>query len=321
MDTNEIERALRRILENEDAARPSAQNDEAAKVQQVWNELAVLKSQPDYAALLGRPTLRERLVSGLDAVRSFGTGPVYAAIASAAAVAAIVLLVKAPSNEPGSERFATQIAETRDVVLKDGTHIALGPKSAMEVSFTADERRVSVTPGESYFEVASNPERPFVVTAGDTRITVVGTKFNVKYDNNVVRVAVVEGLVKVIPHLSAPGSAAASVPAGNEAIVSRTAERAVVESIDLSFPPDSWRTGQLYYDDVSLDEIVFDLNRHLRGNVRIDSATLGQARLTTSFPAGQAVQFLEGLPSLLPLEVQHRADGEFVLVDAAAESP
>jgi transmembrane sensor len=327
-DMNEVERAMRRLLEEEGASRrakagdeqpsiPGANEDEAAKVRRVWNELGSLQSHPEYEDLLGAPTARERIVAAFQGLRSFAPAPVLAAAAAVAAIT-VAILVRAPSQAPTSEHFSTQVAETRDVVLQDGTHVALGPKSAMEVTFTAGERRVSVMPGESYFEVAPNAKRPFVVTAGNTRITVVGTKFNVKYDNNVVRVSVVEGLVNVLP-TSAPGAQAASVAAGNEATVSRAAQYAVVEPIDLSSPPDSWRTGQLYYDDVSLDEIVFDLNRHLAGQVRIDSVNLGQARLTTSFSTEQAVQFLEGLPNLLPVEIRRPTENEFVLTDATAQ--
>jgi transmembrane sensor len=326
-DIHEVERALRHLLEEEGAGKranageqpsiPVANEDEAAKVRRVWNDLESLKAHPEYEALLGRPTVRERFVAALQGLRSFAPGPALAAAATVAAIT-VAILVRAPSQAPTSEHFSTQVAEARDVVLQDGTHVALGPKSAMEVTFTAGERRVSVMPGESYFEVAPNPKRPFVVTAGDTRITVVGTKFNVKYDNNVVRVSVVEGLVNVLP-TSSPGAQAAAVAAGNEATVSRAAQHAVVEPINLSFPPDSWRTGQLYYDDVSLDEIVFDLNRHLAGQVRIDSVHLGQARLTTSFSTEQAVQFLEGLPNLLPVEIRRPTENEFVLTDATAQ--
>jgi transmembrane sensor len=51
--------------------------------------------------------------------------------------------------------------------------------------------------GEAFFEVAKDPNRPFVVSAGSKRVVAVGTKFSVRRDADSVGVVVTEGKVRV----------------------------------------------------------------------------------------------------------------------------
>jgi transmembrane sensor len=300
----------------EPAFRRLADHAEYLQAQRAWDELGDLKSDPDYAALLGTPTFRERLVALGRLPGALLAWPAYGKIGGAVAAAVVAVAVIAGIG-PGAapERFTTQFAETRQLALQDGTQLALGPKSAVEVTFSSQKREVTMAPGEAFFEVSHDPARPFVITAGDTEITVVGTRFDVKYDAGGVRVSVVEGLVQVrppsaVPFLKAPPLA---VSAGREANVLR-AGAPVVQAVQRGDRADAWRTGELNYADVPLGEIVSDLNRYLPGEIRVSSDALSKERLTASFRADQAAQFLDSLPGVLPLVVQRQAGGRVVLV-------
>lgn len=67
-----------------------------------------------------------------------------------------------------------------DLILEDGTHVWLNAGSQMRFpsAFRGDERRVYIE-GEAYFDVAQNPEMPFIVETRDQILTVTGTKFNI----------------------------------------------------------------------------------------------------------------------------------------------
>lgn len=66
------------------------------------------------------------------------------------------------------------------LTLCDGTHIWLNAESSITfpARFDGKERRVTAS-GELYFEVAHNPEQPFVVEVARATLTVLGTSFNV----------------------------------------------------------------------------------------------------------------------------------------------
>lgn len=86
------------------------------------------------------------------------------------------------------------------VVLADGTKVWLNSASSLEFpsNFTGTSRRVSLK-GEGYFEVAHNPDNPFIVQAEDTEVKVLGTHFNINtYDNEPVgKTTLLEGSVQV----------------------------------------------------------------------------------------------------------------------------
>ena len=86
------------------------------------------------------------------------------------------------------------------VVLGDGTSVCLNSESELRypVQFDCGERRVFLR-GEGYFEVAKDPEHPFVVEVEDAKIEVLGTIFNVSgyAEEERVVTTLVEGVVRL----------------------------------------------------------------------------------------------------------------------------
>lgn len=90
---------------------------------------------------------------------------------------------------------------TYEVVLPDGSSVFLNSSSRLiyPTAFTGDARTVKLI-GQAYFEVASNPAKPFKVIANGVNIQVYGTGFDVNAyaDEPVVKATLVHGSVKVL---------------------------------------------------------------------------------------------------------------------------
>lgn len=86
------------------------------------------------------------------------------------------------------------------LVLSDGTKVWLNANSSIRfpATFNGDTRSVSIK-GEAYFEVAKNKAKPFLVTAKEATVTVLGTHFNIMAyeDESVMTTTLLEGAVKV----------------------------------------------------------------------------------------------------------------------------
>jgi transmembrane sensor len=93
--------------------------------------------------------------------------------------------------------YQTAHGETRTITLADGTHVRLDAASTLNVRLGWFARRARLGEGEASFDVAHDPARPFDVAAGDQRVRVVGTEFNVSDYAGVVDVAVRRGVVEV----------------------------------------------------------------------------------------------------------------------------
>lgn len=101
-------------------------------------------------------------------------------------------------NTTGLNTLITPEAAIYTIFLPDGTKAMLNASSSLEFpsKFANNQREVKIT-GEVYFEVTSNPSRPFIVQSGDLKIKVLGTKFNINAYKRNKRIALVEGKVQV----------------------------------------------------------------------------------------------------------------------------
>jgi transmembrane sensor len=93
---------------------------------------------------------------------------------------------------PAGSRTVVQLSDGSEV------HLNYGSKLKYPQSFTGDSRGVILS-GEGYFNIAPNPEKPFVVKAGKLNVRALGTKFNVQAypGEEIIATTLVEGKVVV----------------------------------------------------------------------------------------------------------------------------
>jgi ferric-dicitrate binding protein FerR (iron transport regulator) len=84
------------------------------------------------------------------------------------------------------------------IILSDGTLVWLRDGASLKYtgSFSSTNREVTLT-GEALFEVARDPEHPFVINCGRYLASVLGTSFNIKATDSAVELTVLTGKVKI----------------------------------------------------------------------------------------------------------------------------
>src|SRR5690606_26427505 len=95
-------------------------------------------------------------------------------------------------RDPG---IATGIGEQRYLTLEDGSRVTLNTATRIVVRVEPEQRLIELDHGEALFEVAKNPNRPFVVVAADKQVRALGTSFVVRRESSQVAVTLVEGKV------------------------------------------------------------------------------------------------------------------------------
>jgi ferric-dicitrate binding protein FerR (iron transport regulator) len=111
------------------------------------------------------------------------------------------LVTSQPATAADTSHIEISVArgQTYDITLSDGTHVRLNAGSSLRFPSlqAGSERRVALS-GEAWFEVAYNPDKPFIVDAAGAAIRVLGTNFNVRaYNNTASSVVLVSGSVEV----------------------------------------------------------------------------------------------------------------------------
>ena len=210
--------------------------------------------------------------------------------AAAAAVIAAVLLAGGLTTVLLSKRLAqpvtvvTQLGERSQVVLPDGTKVWLNSSSSVEyvAPFFSRQRRVKME-GEAYFEVEHDRRAPFVVSTNGLDIEVLGTRFNIRNDDNEHRVTTVllEGAVKAY----ASGREQASVrlhPAQQLVFDTRTHAMRLTDcpSAERSI---NWIDGRFCFEHDTFGEIVAELKRYYNVDIRFMDNRLRDMRFSGNF--------------------------------------
>ncbi|MDY6947935.1 MAG: FecR domain-containing protein, partial [Pseudomonadota bacterium] len=215
------------------------------------------------------------------------------------------------SDDELQQSYATPIAGTGSSVLPDGSRVELGADSRITTRYTARQRSISVDFGEAYFLVAKDPSRPFLVDAGEMKVTAVGTAFNVRRNNDRVVIAVSEGRVQLdnteSADMAAPSTGATPLEAGQQAIYShdsRTMTIAEIKAADVA----SWRSGVLKYMHEPLGSVAQDLSRYHNKRIIISDARLSAMPFTGTVFSTRIGDALSALESVFPLTVQERSD-------------
>lgn len=143
------------------------------------------------------------------------------------------------------------------LVLPDGTRVWLNAASSITypTAFTGNTRKVSIT-GEAYFEVTKNPVHPFIVTANDATITVLGTHFNVMAyaDENTLNTTLLEGSVKVTH-----GAENRLIQPGQQARINQGGQMQVQE-VDVN-ETIAWTTGKLSLENTNVETLMKQISR------------------------------------------------------------
>jgi len=195
------------------------------------------------------------------------------------------------SHQPKEQVFATAVGKAQAVTLADGSRMELNTDTRVRTDMTAARRVVTLESGEAYFEVVHDAHRPFVVYAGNRRITDLGTKFSVFRNGDDVRVTVREGRVKV-DVLSGPAVDAPVVAEAGDMVVAKGSETLVSAKPDSDISRDlSWREGMLVFNQQTLAEAADQFNRYNTRKIMVEG-NARRIRIGGSFKADNVDVFV-----------------------------
>jgi len=114
-------------------------------------------------------------------------------------------------NKPMHTEIVAEVSEQHEylslpgvwskIKLPDGTTIAMseGGQLDLDANFLSGNTREISLEGEAFFDIAHNPQKPFIIHTKGIKTTALGTSFTVKAmpDESLITVTVVEGKVKV----------------------------------------------------------------------------------------------------------------------------
>lgn len=193
--------------------------------------------------------------------------------------------------------YRTATGEQRTVVLPDGSQLQLNTASAVDLAYSASERRLVVREGEVLITTATDSAgRPFFVQTPQGLVQALGTRFSVRRTGERDHVAVFEHQVRITPFAGPP----LILAAGNQCSFDRR-QAGTVSPVTAG--QDAWVKGVLVANDQRLDTFLAELGRYRAGWLRCDPAIAG-LRISGAFALNDTDQALQALTTSLPVRVE-----------------
>lgn len=201
-----------------------------------------------------------------------------------------------------SKSYASQGGQVREISLSDGSVVTLNTNSEVSVRYTDALREIHLLRGEALFDVAKNKSRPFIVTAGETRVRAVGTSFAVSMiPERPVQVLVKEGIVEVKagakrPAVRAKANTRVLIPDEDRYIAVSVAQTKVTREL-------AWQHGLISFDNQTLQDAAQEYARYSDIRIITDEET-GKRTITGSFAANDPIGFAKLTAAALDLQVE-----------------
>jgi transmembrane sensor len=258
-----------------------------------------------------------------------GRAAVFAASATLllAVIATSIALVWHPGAvHVTSSTYQTATGEITTIALSDGSKVHLNTASRVMVTYERKARILQLAAGEAYFEVAPDPQRPFIVYADRFAVRALGTAFAVHMLNTGVDLTVTQGQVELDSFRKPLRDLAGATPGGNAGPGEQAAEARyslsggqhltfagdvrLIEQIDAKGIEKrlAWRDGMLIFDDDPLEDVVAEIGRYTSARIVIADPSIRNLKIGGYFKVQDAGSILESLQENFGFEVRKDND-------------
>jgi ferric-dicitrate binding protein FerR (iron transport regulator) len=239
----------------------------------------------------------ERIIEGILAANSHRVKPrssvsfpwlkLAAALVFIAVCTGWLFLSYIDDNATDAHKTVTNANEPRYIQLPDGSSVILNSASTLEFPESFNEKREVYLVGEGYFDITHDPSREFIVHTGKLKTTVLGTAFNIQaYSGNAnITVTVTRGKVKVSDEKNDFW-----IVNPNEQITFDRRNNHKRQVITDSHTVIAWMEKDIYFNDVTLEQVVDQLEKRFGKEIEIHNDQIKNCRFTATFIKGEDIE-------------------------------
>lgn len=197
------------------------------------------------------------------------------------------------------QTYQTAVGQSQSIDLADGSRLELNTNSAAKVHYSRHRREVRLVYGQAVFTVAHGDHRPFEVYAGQGKVRDIGTQFDVRYNGDLVSVAVLDGEVEVSGKLD---SASTPLHRGQQLSYNPSGEVTSVQSIDVN-TFSAWRERKLVFQAQPLKAVLEELGRYNQASITVTAPKILDTKVSGIFPTDNLPQALQTIATALPIKL------------------
>ncbi len=188
------------------------------------------------------------------------------------------------------------------VSLNDGTKIMLAEHTAISYpeKFKGKERVVSLLKGQAFFKVFHDANHPFHVMILNSKVSVLGTSFNIMYSPSEINVSVKTGKVMFTPNrVSEPAILTAGQAISYNYVQNNLTLREAVNA-------NSWLTKELQFVDMPLDEVCKQLGEYYHVKIDLYDKKHTVKKFNANFKDSSLEEVLTVLKETYQIEINKR---------------
>lgn len=207
------------------------------------------------------------------------------------------------SKELAWSEVSTPYGMSSKVTLPDGTQVELNGRSSLKYPpvFYGNKREVELS-GEAFFQVKSNPKKPFVVQCRELQVEAVGTAFNVlELESGKVISSLLEGKVNVYRAKNQKQEKLVSLKPGQSLQYDCSTHEVLHidhENIDKYL---AWRENKLIFRGDLLPDLLEQLGRRYHVRFELDQQVDRQHAFTGTFIDKNLEQILSYIEQTTPI--------------------
>ncbi|RAJ06635.1 FecR family protein [Chitinophaga skermanii] len=207
-----------------------------------------------------------------------------------------------------SQVYASGITPRKTVILPDGSVIILRDHSTLTLheGFNAQHREVSLA-GEAFFDVQHDAGKPFVVQTAATRVTVLGTTFNIRaYPKELsTETMLLKGKVSVTLNGGEGKHEILDQPYQSMIVGNSTSTKPLEETVkrsnsDTKKQELTWLRSRLEIENEPLEKIALKLEKWYGIPVKFEDESVKSYRYSGTFESETVVKALQALQLSYP---------------------
>ena len=199
----------------------------------------------------------------------------------------------------GSTIVETKEGEKARIILSDSSEVILNSDSRVQYvgNYNLADRRVKLS-GEAFFDISTNPEKPFVVQLDHMSISATGTRFNVfSFKNeNRVETTLEEGAIRV----SVKGKEPINVRSGQQVVYFVNTGAVLVLDVNTDTYT-SWKENMLRFNDTPLEEALRRIGRKYNVTFEVTNRDLLELKYTATFIDESVEEVMQMLKTVSPI--------------------
>jgi transmembrane sensor len=271
------------------------------------------RAQPQLRQLAKHALARHPPVSASPS--KFGRRRTFMLAASLAGVAVLGGVFAIMPKAPAAVVIETSPADRREVGLADGSHVSLDKDTRISVRLSQHRRDLTLERGQAEFDVAHQPQRPFVVLAAGHTVEARGTRFTVDMLTSRLAVTLLEGRVIVAGQGKGRMMTPIAMTPAQRVVIAPGKAPLIESNVNIAAAV-AWKQGKLVFDDEPLVQAIERLNRYSTQKITLADSAVGGVRVSGVFDAGSVDTFVGEVTAVFPVKASRTASGGYLLHSA-----